>query len=107
MQEVHRADDVVEVIVLEDVPDLCLVLEVADLDADLDLVLLLKLVHEGEVLVKRVLELVRLEPLLLELADERVIEHEVFVVEFLELREGVRQRQSQFSFRRRQLPETL
>ena len=51
--------------------------------------LLLQLMHEGEVLVERVLELVALEPLLLERADERIIEYEVFIVKVLEFRERV------------------
>ena len=85
----HRADDVVKIVILEDVADLRLVLEIADLDADLDAMLLLQLVHEGEVLVERVLELVALEPLLLERADERIIEYEVFIVKVLEFRERV------------------
>ena len=85
----HRADDVVKIVILEDVAYLRLVLEVTDLDADLDAMLLLQLVHEGEVLVERVLELVALEPLLLERADERIIEYEVFIVKVLEFRERV------------------
>ena len=88
-QEMHRADDVVKIVILEDVAYLRLVLEVTDLDADLDAMLLLQLVHEGEVLVERVLELVALEPLLLERADERIIEYEVFIVKVLEFRERV------------------
>ena len=85
----HRADDIVKIVILEDVAYLRLVLEVTDLDADLDAMLLLQLVHEGEVLVERVLELVALEPLLLERADERIIEYEVFIVKVLEFRERV------------------
>ena len=89
-QEVDGADDVVKRVVLEDVVHLVLLLEIADLDARAHIrMALAQLFHEAEIVVERVLELVRLQPFLLERADETVVENQVVIVELLELGERV------------------
>ena len=90
VQEVHRADHIVERIGAENLCDSLLILEIADLDARKYLVLFLQLFDECEILVECVLELVRLQPFALKCAHKRIIKDEIVIVELLELRKGVR-----------------
>ena len=90
VQEVHRADQVVKFVGCKYLADGFLVLEVADFHADLHSVAeLSELGDEVEVIVDGVLEFIRLEPCLLEPADEGIVEDQVLVVEVFEFGEGV------------------
>ena len=89
-QEVHRPDHIVKGVRLENLCNRLLILEVADLDARAYLVFFLQFFDECKVFVKRVLELVRLQPFALKAADKAVVQDEIVVVELLKLRKGVR-----------------
>lgn len=90
VQEMHRADQVVEFVGREDLADGFLVLKVAYFHADLHSVTeFSELGDEVEVIIDGVFEFIRLEPCLLKFADEGIVEDQVLVVEVFEFGKGV------------------
>ncbi len=77
MQEMHGADDIVKGSSREDVAHLVLLLEIADLNACLDpMPMRTQLFHEGKIIIEAILEFIFLEPLLLKLSDEGIIQQQ-------------------------------
>ena len=89
-EEVHRADNIIKGIFLEDFSHLVLVGKITDLYPRLDLMFLLELCHKGKILVNGVFKLVGLQPLLLKLADKGIIQNQILVIQVFKLREGMR-----------------